>query len=124
LVSDGFPFAVAALVVMFVYSPLLKPRPLLGNMAWRSSRLAAVYGALALGAPAAGAVPWYWRRCCISCGKSSKTSKTSPATGRSDGARCRSPWAAAGDGSARVCAAVRARQSALAAERGYGGRTL
>jgi len=54
-----FFFAVAALVVMFVYSPLLKPRPLLGNVA-----VAVVagsppfYGALALGAPAAGAVPW------------------------------------------------------------------
>jgi len=54
-----FLFAVAALVVMFVYSPLLKPRPLLGNVA-----VAVVagsppfYGALALGAPAAGAVPW------------------------------------------------------------------
>ncbi len=51
--------AVAALAVMLIYSPLLKPRPLLGNVA-----VAVVagsppfYGALALGAPAAGAVPW------------------------------------------------------------------
>jgi 4-hydroxybenzoate polyprenyltransferase len=51
--------AVAALAVMLVYSPLLKPRPALGNMA-----VAAVagsppfYGALAVGAPGAGVVPW------------------------------------------------------------------
>jgi geranylgeranylglycerol-phosphate geranylgeranyltransferase len=51
--------ALAALAVMFVYSPLLKPRPLLGNVA-----VAVVagsppfYGALAVGAPAAGVVPW------------------------------------------------------------------
>jgi geranylgeranylglycerol-phosphate geranylgeranyltransferase len=51
--------ALAALAVMFVYSPLLKPRPLLGNAA-----VAAVagsppfYGALAVGIPAAGVVPW------------------------------------------------------------------
>ncbi len=51
--------ALAALAVMFVYSPLLKPRPLLGNVA-----VAVVagsppfYGALAVSAPAAGVVPW------------------------------------------------------------------
>lgn len=51
--------AIAALGVMFVYSPLLKPRPLVGNLA-----VAVVagsppcYGALALGLPAAGLVPW------------------------------------------------------------------
>ncbi len=51
--------AALALVVMLVYSPLLKPRPLIGNLA-----VAVVagsppfYGALALGLPAAGVVPW------------------------------------------------------------------
>ena len=51
--------AVAALGVMLVYSPLLKPRPLIGNLA-----VAVVagsppfYGALAVGIPAAGVVPW------------------------------------------------------------------
>lgn len=51
--------ALAALAVMLVYSPLLKPRPLLGNVA-----VAVVagsppfYGALAVVAPAAGIVPW------------------------------------------------------------------
>ncbi len=51
--------ALAALAVMFMYSPLLKPRPLVGNVA-----VAVVagsppfYGALALGLPAAGVVPW------------------------------------------------------------------
>lgn len=51
--------ALAALVVMLAYSPVLKPRPVLGNAA-----VAAVagsppfYGALAVGAPAAGIVPW------------------------------------------------------------------
>lgn len=54
-----FLAALAALVVMFVYSPVLKPRPLLGNVA-----VAVVagsppfYGALAVGAAAAGVVPW------------------------------------------------------------------
>ena len=54
-----FLAALAALAVMFAYSPLLKPRPLVGNVA-----VAVVagsppfYGALAVGAPAAGAVPW------------------------------------------------------------------
>jgi 4-hydroxybenzoate polyprenyltransferase len=51
--------AAAALAVMFIYSPLLKPRPLVGNVA-----VAVVagsppfYGALAVGTPAAGIVPW------------------------------------------------------------------
>ena len=60
LVSGWLLFvALAALAVMFVYSPLLKPRPLLGNLA-----VAVVagsppfYGALAVGLPAAGIVPW------------------------------------------------------------------
>jgi len=54
-----FLAALAALAVMFAYSPLLKPRPLLGNVA-----VAVVagsppfYGALAVGAAAAGVVPW------------------------------------------------------------------
>ena len=48
-----------ALAVMLAYSPLLKPRPAVGNAA-----VAVVagsppfYGALAAGAPAAGVVPW------------------------------------------------------------------
>ena len=51
--------ALGALGVMLVYSPLLKPRPLIGNLA-----VAVVagsppfYGALAVGIPAAGIVPW------------------------------------------------------------------
>ena len=51
--------AVAALAVMLIYSPLLKPRPVLGNVA-----VAVVagsppfYGALAVGLPVAGLVPW------------------------------------------------------------------
>ena len=51
--------ALAALAVMFLYSPLLKPTPLVGNVA-----VAVVagsppwYGALAVWAPAAGVVPW------------------------------------------------------------------
>ena len=54
-----FLAALAALAVMFAYSPMLKPRPLLGNLA-----VAVVagsppfYGALAVGAAAAGSVPW------------------------------------------------------------------
>jgi geranylgeranylglycerol-phosphate geranylgeranyltransferase len=54
-----FLAALASLAVMFVYSPLLKPRPLLGNVA-----VAVVagsppfYGALAVGYPPAGVVPW------------------------------------------------------------------
>ena len=51
--------ALAALAVMFSYSPLLKPRPVLGNVA-----VAVVagsppfFGALAVGLPAEGLVPW------------------------------------------------------------------
>ena len=51
--------ALLALAVMLAYSPLIKTRPLLGNLA-----VAGVagsppwYGALAVGAPAAGIVPW------------------------------------------------------------------
>ena len=51
--------ALAALAAMLAYSPLLKPRPLIGNVA-----VAVVagsppfYGALAVGIPAAGVVPW------------------------------------------------------------------
>jgi len=54
-----FLAALAALAVMFAYSPLLKPRPVLGNVA-----VAVVagsppfYGALAVGLPTAGIVPW------------------------------------------------------------------
>jgi geranylgeranylglycerol-phosphate geranylgeranyltransferase len=54
-----FLSALAALAVMLIYSPLLKPRPLLGNVA-----VAVVagsppfFGALAVGLPAAGVVPW------------------------------------------------------------------
>ena len=51
--------ALAALAVMLLYSPLLKPAPGVGNIA-----VAVVagsppfYGALAVGLPAAGVVPW------------------------------------------------------------------
>ena len=59
--ASGWLFlaACAALAVMVIYSPALKPQPLLGNVA-----VAVVagsppfYGALAVGAPAAGIVPW------------------------------------------------------------------
>lgn len=51
--------ALLALVVMFAYSPLIKPRPLLGNIAVAGvAGSPPFYGALALGAPAAGIVPW------------------------------------------------------------------
>jgi geranylgeranylglycerol-phosphate geranylgeranyltransferase len=44
---------------MFVYSPLLKPRPLLGNVAVALvAGSPPFYGALAVGLPAAGVVPW------------------------------------------------------------------
>jgi geranylgeranylglycerol-phosphate geranylgeranyltransferase len=60
LVSGGlFVAALAALAVMFVYSPLLKPRPLLGNVAVALvAGSPPFYGALAVGLPAAGVVPW------------------------------------------------------------------
>ena len=51
--------ALAALAVMFVYSPLLKPRPGVGNLAVALvAGSPPFYGALAVGAPAAGLVPW------------------------------------------------------------------
>jgi geranylgeranylglycerol-phosphate geranylgeranyltransferase len=53
--------ALAALAVMFVYSPLLKPLPLVGNVAVALvAGSPPFYGALALGGgrPAAGLVPW------------------------------------------------------------------
>lgn len=51
--------ALAALGVMLVYSPLLKPVPLLGNLAVAVvAGSAPFYGALAVGRPAAGLVPW------------------------------------------------------------------
>jgi len=54
-----FLAALAALAVMFVYSPLLKPRPLLGNVAVALvAGSPPFYGALAVALPAAGVVPW------------------------------------------------------------------
>ena len=51
--------ALAALAVMFSYSPLLKPRPLAGNLAVALvAGSPPFYGALAVGLPAAGAIPW------------------------------------------------------------------
>ena len=51
--------ALAALAVMLVYSPLLKPIPLVGNVAVAVvAGSAPFYGALAVGRPAAGMVPW------------------------------------------------------------------
>src|SRR5262245_51669470 len=51
--------AVAALAVMLVYSPVLKPVPLVGNLAVALvAGSPPFYGALALGRPAAGLVPW------------------------------------------------------------------
>lgn len=51
--------ALAALIVMLAYSPLLKPRPVIGNVAVAlTAGSPPFYGALALGAPAAGLVPW------------------------------------------------------------------
>jgi len=51
--------AVVALAVMLAYSPLIKPRPVAGNVAVALiAGLPPFYGALALGAPAAGVVPW------------------------------------------------------------------
>jgi geranylgeranylglycerol-phosphate geranylgeranyltransferase len=50
---------IAALGVMLVYSPLLKPVPLLGNLAVAVvAGSAPFYGALAVDRPAAGIVPW------------------------------------------------------------------
>jgi len=51
--------ALAALAVMLAYSPLIKPRPVAGNVAVALiAGLPPFYGALALGVPAAGVVPW------------------------------------------------------------------
>jgi len=51
--------ALAALAVMFVYSPWLKPVPLLGNLAVAVvAGSAPFYGALAVWSAAAGVVPW------------------------------------------------------------------
>jgi 4-hydroxybenzoate polyprenyltransferase len=51
--------AAAALVAMIVYSPLLKPRGVPGNLAVAAvAGLPLPYGALAVGAPWAGLVPW------------------------------------------------------------------
>ena len=53
--------AAAALAVMFIYSPLLKPYPVLGNVAVALvAGSPPFYGALAVGGgrPAAGIVPW------------------------------------------------------------------
>lgn len=51
--------ALAALAVMLAYSPLIKPRPVAGNLAVALiAGLPPFYGALAVGAPAAGVVPW------------------------------------------------------------------
>ena len=51
--------ALAALTVMLAYSPLLKPQPLLGNVAVALvAGSPPFYGALAVGRPAAGLVPW------------------------------------------------------------------
>lgn len=51
--------ALAALAVMLAYSPLVKPRPVVGNLAVAVvAGLPPFYGALAVGTPAAGVVPW------------------------------------------------------------------
>ncbi len=51
--------ALVALAVMLAYSPLIKPRPTAGNIAVALiAGLPPFYGALAVGAPAAGVVPW------------------------------------------------------------------
>jgi 4-hydroxybenzoate polyprenyltransferase len=49
----------AALALLLAYSPLLKPLPLVGNVAAAAvAGLPLAYGALAVGRPAAGLVPW------------------------------------------------------------------
>lgn len=51
--------ALAALTVMLTYSPLLKPRPVAGNVAVALiAGMPPFFGALAVGAPEAGVVPW------------------------------------------------------------------
>ncbi|HEV8399796.1 MAG TPA: geranylgeranylglycerol-phosphate geranylgeranyltransferase [Gemmatimonadales bacterium] len=58
---SGFQILVAlgALVVMLLYSPFIKPRPVAGNVAVALvAGLPLFYGALAVGTPRAGVVPW------------------------------------------------------------------
>ncbi len=51
--------ALGALAVMLAYSALIKPRPAAGNLAVALvAGLPPFYGALAIGRPAAGVVPW------------------------------------------------------------------
>jgi geranylgeranylglycerol-phosphate geranylgeranyltransferase len=51
--------ALGALSVMLLYSPFIKPRPVAGNVAVALvAGLPLFYGALAVGAPRAGVVPW------------------------------------------------------------------
>ena len=51
--------ALGALAVMLLYSPFIKPRPVLGNVAVALVAGSPLfYGALAVGAPQAGIVPW------------------------------------------------------------------
>jgi len=51
--------ALGALAVMLAYSPLIKPRPAAGNLAVALvAGLPPFYGALSVGRPAAGLVPW------------------------------------------------------------------
>ena len=51
--------ALGALSVMLLYSPFIKPRPVAGNLAVALvAGLPLFYGALAVGAPRAGVVPW------------------------------------------------------------------
>ena len=51
--------ALSAWLVMLMYSPLLKPRPMLGNLAVALvAGSPPLYGALAVGRPASGLVPW------------------------------------------------------------------
>jgi geranylgeranylglycerol-phosphate geranylgeranyltransferase len=59
--SGGLPVLVAlvALAVVVLYSPVLKPRGLPGNLAVAVvAALPLLYGALAVGRPGAGVVPW------------------------------------------------------------------
>jgi len=60
LVSGGQVLVgVGALSVMLLYSPFIKPRPVAGNVAVALvAGLPLLYGALAVGAPRAGVVPW------------------------------------------------------------------
>jgi len=108
---------------MLVYSPFLKRQPLLGNLA-----VAVVagsppfYGALAVGAPAAGLTPWILAACCISRGDCQRRRRRDgrPRDTPADVAdRGRSP---PGAGGGRRCrSAVRPGESAVARNAGYGG---